>query len=70
RTQLSGSASFISLLDTVRQMTLSAYEHQDVPFEKVVEAVSTARDMSRTPLFQTLFSVQQVVSIGQEATVQ
>ena len=59
RTDLSGSPTFIQLLDRIKITTLEAYEHQDVPFEKVVESTVKERDMSRSPLFQILFTVDK-----------
>lgn len=58
RSDLSGNPSFVSLLQQLKTTTLDAFEHQDVPFEKVVEAVVKERDTSRNPLFQLLFSLQ------------
>ncbi|MFZ5515905.1 MAG: amino acid adenylation domain-containing protein [Candidatus Zhuqueibacterota bacterium] len=50
--------SFNKLLRQVRETTLGAYAHQDVPFEKIVDAIQPERDMSRTPLFQAMFILQ------------
>ncbi|PSL45610.1 non-ribosomal peptide synthase protein (TIGR01720 family)/amino acid adenylation domain-containing protein [Chitinophaga niastensis] len=58
RSDLSNNPSFTALLQQVKETTLSAYDHQDVPFEKVVEEVVKERDVSRTPLFQVLFELQ------------
>ncbi|WP_225000436.1 non-ribosomal peptide synthetase, partial [Cesiribacter sp. SM1] len=57
RSDLSGNKSFKELVEQVKETTLEAYKHQDLPFEKVVEAVGVARDRSRTPLFQVMFSM-------------
>ncbi|MFZ5638599.1 MAG: amino acid adenylation domain-containing protein [Pseudomonadota bacterium] len=58
RTVVPVDESFPALLSRVRQTCLEAYDHQDAPFEKVVDAVQPHRDMSITPLFQTMFSLQ------------
>ncbi|NOK22351.1 non-ribosomal peptide synthetase, partial [Corallococcus carmarthensis] len=58
RTQLNPRSTFRELLAQVRDTTLAAYDHQHLPFEKLVEAVQPARDLSRSPLFQALFVLQ------------
>ena len=65
RSQVDGSKPFTQLLQETKETTLEAYSHQEVPFEKVVDAVVTTRDMSRSPLFQVLFSLQNTPEVPQ-----
>ncbi|MCF2150076.1 amino acid adenylation domain-containing protein [Desmonostoc muscorum LEGE 12446] len=58
RTDLSGNPSFQQLLSRVRQVTLQAYVHPDLPFEELVKALQPQRDLSYTPLFQVMFVLQ------------
>jgi amino acid adenylation domain-containing protein len=58
RANLALGPSFSDLLVRVRETTLGAYEHQDVPFEKLLEELERTRDLSRTPFFEVLFELQ------------
>lgn len=63
RVELPGSLTFRDALRRVKQVTLEAYDHQEVPFEKLVEELHPERDLSHNPLFQVMF-VWQNAPIG------
>ena len=59
RVDLSGNPSFKELVGRVRVAALDAYEHQEIPFEVMVDMLEGQRDTSRTPVYQALFTFQE-----------
>ena len=56
----SGNPAFTELLERVKETTVGAYAHQDVPFEMVVDELNIVRDASKQPLFQVMFVLQNL----------
>ena len=66
RTEISGDSSFLDLLKRVSNVSLDAYDNQDLPFEKLVEQISPERSLSHTPLFQVMFVLQNAAMLSLE----
>lgn len=58
RSSITGSYTFREFLQKIKETTLSAYENQDVPFDLIVDKIKISRDLSRNPLFQVMFVLQ------------
>ncbi|OKH46951.1 non-ribosomal peptide synthetase [Calothrix sp. HK-06] len=66
RTNLTGNPSFLELLGRVKKVAMSAYTHQDMPFEKLVEELQPERNLSRSPIFDVLFNFINTPSFSWE----
>jgi amino acid adenylation domain-containing protein len=64
RTNLAGRPSSLELLERVRQMALGVYAHQELPFERLVEALRPERTPGHSPFFQVMFSLRRAVEVG------
>jgi len=58
RVNVEDDPKFVELLSQVQDVTLSGYGHQDLPFERLVDALGVSRDKSHSPLFQVMFTLQ------------
>jgi non-ribosomal peptide synthetase component F len=66
RTDLSGNPTFFELLRRVRDVALGAYDHQDLPFEKLVEELQPERDLTQSPIFQVFINMYNFKEAGLE----
>lgn len=57
RTNLGGDPTFVTLIERVREVTLDAYAHQELPFQMLVEELEPSRTVGRHPIFQTVFAM-------------
>ena len=66
RTDLSGNPTFRDLLDRVRQTAKDAYAHQELPYERLIQELQLERDLSREPLYQVIFALQNMPEVALE----
>ncbi|MBC9915664.1 condensation domain-containing protein, partial [Chitinophaga varians] len=69
RTRFDGRSSFAALLESVREVTLAAYEHQQYPFDRLVDDLNIRRDMSRSVVFDVMMALQQQEAVGDDSEV-
>src|SRR5215212_5507323 len=62
RTRLNSASTFIELLKRVQQVTVDGYTHEELPFERLVDELQPERDLSRNPLFQVMFTMQNATA--------
>ena len=65
---MGGDPTFKQLLRRVREVSIEAFSHQEIPFERIVEELQPERDLSRSPLFQILFEFQNATEERQSLT--
>ena len=66
RVRVPTDESFLELLARVREVTLGAYKHQELPFERVVEELQPERQSGSQPLFQVMFVYQNMPASSQQ----